>query len=104
MQTIEVGDGAQITPYEVKSRGLAGWVALVSGTHPKYELKREFLENKRKKAWVTYRLTERGLYEFRGLGPDESAGFFLLGGSFRRKVRLLERDMAFALAQSLQRK
>ncbi|WP_146088235.1 hypothetical protein [Actinacidiphila yanglinensis] len=49
-------------------------MARITGLDPKYEVKRTFLDRGRQKAWVRYKLTERGLHEYRVIGEDEAAG------------------------------
>lgn len=98
MSSIEVATDVVLAPDKVKCRGPQGWVARISGTHPKYELVRTFMERERDKAWVTHSLTGHGLYEYRGLGVPEAAGFFVVEGALRRRVRIVSKDAAFAMA------
>lgn len=50
-------------------------------------------------AWVRYKLTERGLYEYRDIGEDEAAGFFVIDGTFGRGLRSLDRSQALVPAR-----
>jgi hypothetical protein len=101
MRTIEVAPGAILSPTEVKSHGPQGWVALISGKDAKYEFKRTFMERTRDKAWVTHKLRGNGLYEYRGIGDEEAAGFFIVDGTFRRSVRVVPKPAALAMATNM---
>lgn len=101
MKSIEVATGAILTPNEVKSRGPQGWVALITGKDPKYELKRTFMDRTRDKAWVTHKLQGNGLYEYRDIGDEAAAGFFIVDGTFRRSIRIVPRGAALAMATNM---
>jgi hypothetical protein len=98
MSSIEVATGVILAPDKVKCRGPQGWVARISGTHPKYELVRTFMDRERDKAWVTHTLVGHGLFEYRGLGELEAAGFFVVEGTLRRRVRIVSKEAAFTMA------
>jgi hypothetical protein len=97
MSSITVALGVVLEPGKVRCRGPQGWVARVTGTHPKYELARTFMERERDEAWVTHSLAGNGLYENRGLGEHEASGFFIVEGKLRRRVRTVPKETALAM-------
>lgn len=98
MSSITVATNVILEPGKVRCRGPQGWVARIVGIHPKYELVRIFMERERDKAWVTHILAGEGLYEYRGLGEPAANGFFVVKGTIRRRVRIITKEAAFALA------
>lgn len=99
MKKLDLGSGVVITPARVSAATLNGWVALITGTDPKYELKRTFLDkdsafrdgpNGRVYS-ARYSVPRNGLYEFRNIGAE---GFFRVSGTFRKSVELVEQAEA----------
>lgn len=103
---LDLGNSVTITRHWVSSPPppdqwtAEGWVALVTGTDPKYELRRTFAERdldgssgKRPTDLVRYILSGPGLYEFRKLGEGQAlSGFFLVEG---RRIRVVAKEDAF---------
>lgn len=103
---LELGSRVTITRRWVSSPKTwipEGWVARITGTHPKYELRRDFLETnraamrgKQKVDIVRHFLSGAGLYEFRNLGDEQAlSGFFVVT---ERRVELISKEAAFEQA------
>ncbi len=103
---LDLGNGVTITRRWVSSPPppdqwtVDGWVALVTGTDPKYELRRTFAgrdsdgsTGKQPTDLVRYILSGSGLYEFRKLGDGQAlSGFFLVEG---RRLHVVSKEAAF---------
>lgn len=104
MRILDLGHQTTISPQWVKTKTTLGWVARIAGTHPEYELTREFLARETPenpelpRGWNWWRIPGNGLYEYRKLGDTTLQGFFTVDGTLRKQVRLIDARAAFAMA------
>ncbi|WP_157882273.1 hypothetical protein [Streptomyces rubellomurinus] len=100
MNPVEIASGVKVTPRFVADDSSVGTLARILGTHERYELSREFL--RRSGPPWGWGIPSTGLYEWRARSDDhDGARFFVVTGSFRRKVEMVSREEAFALADGM---
>lgn len=80
----------RFTPYKGKN-----WIAKITGTDPKYKLRREFIkpsiDHKKNGGYDLFKLTESGFYEYSSDGDKTSVcipkeGFFEIRNGIRKDV------------------
>ncbi|MEU6071828.1 hypothetical protein ABZ864_47255 [Streptomyces sp. NPDC047082] len=91
--------GVSIRPQRLVCDAIGGWVARIRGTNEQYGYARTFLDRSRSEPYG-WPLPGAGLYECREIGPyGKFSGFFVVKGTFRRKVELVTAEAAAHMAR-----
>ncbi|MFJ2862580.1 hypothetical protein [Kitasatospora sp. NPDC087314] len=100
MDPIEIAPGVMVTPKFVADESSVGMLARIRGTHPRYELARDFLRRSGPPwGWI---VPGNGLYEWRVRSGDrDGARFFVVKGALRRTAEVVLQETATALASRM---